>query len=34
VRRFNGGHFDIVSEVDLSCIEPNPAPAPPWAQRW
>jgi len=34
VRRVNGGRSDIISEVDLSCLEPNPAPAPSWAQQW
>ena len=34
VRRVIGGRFDIVSEVDLSCLEPNACPAPPWAQGW
>lgn len=34
VRRVIGGRFDIVSEVDLSCLEPNACPAPPWARGW
>jgi hypothetical protein len=34
VRRLDGGRSDIMSEVDLSDLEPNPTPAPPWAQRW
>jgi len=34
VRRLDGGHSDIMSEVDLSGLEPDPIPAPPWAQRW
>ena len=34
VRRLGSGRFDILSEVDLSGLEPDPAPAPPWAQRW
>lgn len=34
VRRLDGGGSDILSEVDLSGLEPDPIPAPPWAQRW
>ncbi len=34
VRRLGSGRFDILSEVDLSGLEPDPTPAPPWAQRW
>lgn len=34
VRGLDGGRFDILSEVDLSGLEPDPTPAPPWAQRW
>lgn len=34
VRRFDSGRSDIMSEVDLSRLEPDPTSAPPWAQRW
>ena len=34
VRRLDCGRSDIMSEVDLSGIEPNPTPAPSWAQQW
>jgi hypothetical protein len=34
VRRFDSGRSDIVSEVDLSRLEPDPTSAPPWAQGW
>lgn len=34
VRRLHDGRSDILSEVDLARLEPNPAPAPPWAQGW
>lgn len=34
VRRLDGGRSDIVSEVDLSRLEPDPTSAPPWAQGW
>ncbi len=34
VRRFDAGRSDIMSEVDLSRLEPDPTPAPPWAQCW
>lgn len=34
VRRLHDGRSDILSEVDLAGLEPNPAPAPPWAQGW
>lgn len=34
VRGLDGGRFDILSEVDLSGLEPDPTPAPSWAQRW
>lgn len=26
--------FEILFEADLSVLEPNPTPAPDWAQRW
>ena len=34
VRCLDGGRSDIMSEVDLSSLEPDPTPAPSWAQRW
>ena len=34
VRKLNAGHSITVFEQDLSLLEPNPSPAPPWAQRW
>jgi hypothetical protein len=33
VRNLNGYSFETVFEEDLSLLEPNPTPAPPWAQR-
>lgn len=34
VRSLDGDCSEIIFEEDLSGIEPNPAPAPSWAQRW
>ena len=34
VRKLNASHSVTVFEQDLSLLEPNPSPAPPWAQRW
>lgn len=34
VRRLDGGRSDIMSEVDLPGLEPDPIPAPSWAQQW
>jgi hypothetical protein len=34
VWRFDGDGSEVVFEEDLSLSEPNPAPAPAWAQRW
>jgi hypothetical protein len=34
VRSLNAGPPQIVFEEDLSSLEPNPKPSPPWAQRW
>jgi hypothetical protein len=33
VRNLDGGS-DVLFEEDLSLLEPNPVPAPAWAQRW
>jgi hypothetical protein len=30
----DGGGWEVLFEEDLSLMEPNPAPAPAWAQRW
>jgi hypothetical protein len=32
--RLDGDGSEVVFQEDLSLSEPNPAPAPPWAQRW
>jgi hypothetical protein len=34
VRSLDGDRPKIVFEEDLSGLEPNPTPSPPWAQRW
>lgn len=34
IRNVTGDHFEILFEEDLSILEPNPTPAPAWAQRW
>jgi hypothetical protein len=34
IRNLKTSGFDILFEHDLSCLEPNPIPAPSWAQRW
>ena len=34
VRNLDADHPETVFEEDLSLLEPNPTPAPPWAQRW
>ena len=31
---FDGDHSEVLFDEDLSLSEPNPAPAPAWAQRW
>jgi hypothetical protein len=34
VWNLDGDGWEVVFEVDLSVLEPNPTPAPAWAQRW
>ena len=34
IRSLEGDRPTILFEVDLSNLEPNPTPAPPWAQSW
>lgn len=34
VRNMEGERPEVVFEVDLSIMEPNPIPAPHWAQHW
>lgn len=34
MRRLDGAGFEVLFEQDLSRCEPNPVPAPEWAQRW
>ncbi|OQW33628.1 MAG: hypothetical protein A4E19_02990 [Nitrospira sp. SG-bin1] len=34
MRNLEGDNHQILFEADLSTLEPNPAPAPAWAQRW
>ena len=34
LRNLDGDHPGNVFEEDLSVLEPNPIPAPPWAKRW
>ncbi len=34
MRSLKGDRPNILFEADLSNLEPNPAPAPPWAQHW
>ena len=34
IRNVTADHSEILFEEDLSILEPNPTPAPAWAQRW
>jgi hypothetical protein len=34
IRNLAADSPEIIFEQDLSLLEPNPAPAPPWAQSW
>jgi hypothetical protein len=34
VWNLDGDRFDVLFEEDLSLSEPNPTPAPAWAERW
>lgn len=34
VWNFAGDNSEVLFEEDLSLSEPNPTPAPAWAQRW
>ena len=34
IRTFQGNRTLITFKEDLAALEPNPIPAPPWAQHW
>jgi hypothetical protein len=34
ILNLDAGRFEVIFEQDLSRLEPNPTPAPHWAQNW